>query len=238
MERLRNLSLMDFPDNPCTMKEYTLYGETFTLDPIDAAELETFKAQFGAILSMPGSEERRLMLDRLHVYVVAMRAIKHELNGIKFAGLNAGDTELGMGIIRPQFTRAAAAYKTTWSVAITTSWADWLYETAGNGYAVGKDFGLVVTHLKSLITPESYLAEARFKLSRIELLPHDTRMIKVGDNENSIAVVAIPSMILKPKATFYARLKGDTAGTDHIALGGLIYGLGRAIKEETATWTA
>lgn len=238
MQRLRNLSLVDFADNPCTRSEFTLYGESFTLDPIDAEELETFKAQFGAILSMPGSEERRVMLDRLDIYVIAMRAIKHELNGPKFAGLNAGDTELGMGIIRPQFTRAAAAYKTSWSVAITTSWADWFYETSGNGYAVGKDFGLVITHLKSLITPEPFLAEARFKVSRIELLPHDARMIKVGDNENGIAVVAIPSMILKPKSTFYSRLKGDTAGTDHIALGGLIYGLGRSIKEETATWTA
>lgn len=239
MHRLRDLSLTPFEGNPCTMSEATLYRETLTLDTIDAEELAVFKAQFGGLLAAPGSEERKIMLDCLHNYMIALRAIKHELNGPKFRGLNPEDTELGFGFIRPQFTRAAAAYKTSWSVSVTTSWADWLYETAGNAYTVGKDFGLVITHLKSLVTPEPFVSECRFQVGRTGvLIPSDTRGLRLADTENGIAIMPLPTMVLKPKASLYARLKGDTAGTDHVVLGGLVIGLGRALKEETATWTA
>ena len=63
-------------------------------------------------------------------------------------------------------------------------------------------------------------------------------MLRVGDTENMTSIVPIPTMILKPKASLYARAKADVAGTDEVALGGLVFGLGRVLKEETATWTA
>jgi hypothetical protein len=237
MERLRALSFADKPDNPVTMPAFSLYGSSFPCAPINTDELELFKAQFGAILTMPGSDERRIMLDRLDIYVLGMRAIKKELGSPTFKGLNAGDTELGMGIIRPQFVKAAAVVKTTWTVNITAAWTDWFYGAAGNPFNVGQDFGMVVTHLKSLITPEQYLAEYRFNVDRTVLLPQDGRAIKMGDNTNQVPIIAIPSMVLKPKASFYGKIKGDSAHADQIQLGGLIYGFGRVLKEETATWT-
>ncbi|MBA7711394.1 hypothetical protein ES703_120355 [subsurface metagenome] len=127
MQRLLRLNLTPRVDpatgrdnNPCTMPEATLYRETLTLGPLDADELEVFKAQFGALLAAPSSDERKLQLDRLSAYVIALRTIKHELNGIKFRGLNPEDTELGFGFIRPQFTSAAGTaaaptYKRNWS---------------------------------------------------------------------------------------------------------------------------
>lgn len=248
MQRLRRLNLIPRIDpttgkdtNPTTMPEATLYRETLTLSPLDADELAIFKAQFGALLAAPSSDERKLMLDRLSAYVIAMRSIKHELNGIKFAGLNPEDTELGFGFIRPQFVRSAAAYKTNWNLvfAAGATWYDWLYEGAGAAFAVGKDFGLVITHLKSLVTPAPFIAESKFQVGRTGILiPFDVRMLRVGDTENGTSIVPIPTMVLKPKASLYARALADVAGTDEVVLGGLVFGLGRVLKEEAATWTA
>ena len=242
MQRLRNLNLIPtgapgIDKNPCTMPEATLYKETLTLGPIDEDELALFKAQFGALLAAPSSDERKLMLDRLTAYVIAMRAIKHELNGIKFRGLNPEDTELGFGFIRPQFVRAAAAYKTNWNIAFAAvaTYYDWLYEGAGAAFAVGKDFGLVITHLKSLVTPTPFMAECRFEVGRTGILiPFDVRMLRVGDTENGTSIVPIPTMILKPKASLYARAMADVADTDEVVLGGLVFGLGRVLKQENA----
>ena len=246
MQRLRNLNL--FPTgvgaadkNPCTMPQATLYKETLTLGPLDPDELEIFKAQFGALLAAPSSDERKLMLDRLSAYVIALRCIKHELNDIKFRGLNPEDTELGFSFIRPQFTRANAAYKRNWNIAFAAvaTWYDWFWEGAGNAFVVGKDFGIVVTHLKSLVTPTPFMAECRFEVGRTGILiPFDVRMLRVGDTENGTSIIPIPTMVLKPKASLYAQALSDTADTDEVALGGLVFGLGRVLKETTPTWTA
>ncbi len=250
MQRLMRLNLTPRIDpagkdtNPCTMPEATLYKETLTLGPLDEDELAIFKAQFGALLAAPSSDERKLMLDRLSAYVIAMRCIKHELNDIKFRGLNPEDTELGFGFIRPQFTAAggtaaAPTYKRNWQIAFaaTGTWYDWLYFAGPVAYLMGKDFGLVITHLKSLVTPAPFMAECRFEIGRTGvLIPFDVRMLRIGDTENGTSIVPVPTMILKPKASFYARAESDVADTDEVALGGLVFGLGRALKEETPSW--
>lgn len=247
MQRLAGLNLTPRVDaagidrNPCTQPEATLYKETLTLGPLDPDELELFKAQFGALLAAPSSDERKLQLDRLSAYVIALRCIKHELGDIKFRGLNPEDTELGFGFIRPRFTYGAVppavgAYKNNWNVAFAAvaTWYDWLYAgtpPAATAFTIGRDFGLVITHLKSLITPAAYMAECRFEVGRTGILiPFDVRALRVGDTENGTAIVPIPTMVLKPRASLYAGAYADVVGTDEIALGGLIFGLGRVLK--------
>lgn len=246
MRRLWSLNLTPRLDpsgvdsNPCTMIQAKLFQETYALAALDAEELEVFKAQFGGLLAPPGSEERKIMLDSLSLYVIALRAVKQALNGVKFAGLNPADTEIGFGLIRPGFTTAGSqtTYKTTWQIALTTTWADWLYGAAATATTIGKDFGLVVSHLKSLVTPEPFMSECRFQIGRTGvLIPSDTRGLRMADTENGVAVIPIPGMIFLPKSSLYARARSDVAGTDEVALGGLVIGLGRALKEETPTWT-
>ncbi len=246
MQRLTRLNLnpnvvagMDL--NPATRDEIILYGETYKLGPpMDPDELNIFKAQFAVLLAAPMSDERRLMLDRINVYVMGLRAIKHALNDVKFTGINPEDTELGFGLLRPQFFRAAAAYKTNWNITmVAATWTDWFYEGATTAFVVGKDFGFVATHLKSLVTPDPFTDEVRFEVGRRGILiPADTRNLRLSDTENNVPMVPIPSMIAIPKSSFYGRAKSDVGGTDQVAVGGLVYGLGRVLKEETATWTA
>jgi hypothetical protein len=224
--------------NPVTRPEIKLYNQTYTLGkPLDDDELPLFKSQFVTLLAAPGSEERTLMLDRLEAYIVTLRAVKEALGGKKFKGLNPEDTELGFGHIRPVFTQVGGAVKVTWAQAFTTAWADWFSSAvAGTGYLIGLSFGFCATHLKSLLTPTPVLAECQFTISRTGvLIPFDVRSLRVGDTVNGIPIVPIPTLILLPNDVFYGGGRSDTAlaVTDEVQLGGLVFGLGRAIRATT-----
>ena len=226
-----------------TRPQVIAYGEQFTCAAISSGELEIFKAQFADLMSMVGSDERKIMLARLSQYILGMRIVKQSLNSVLFTGVNAGDTELGMSLIRPQFTRNNVAanlaiYRTNWNqVLVANTWGDWIFDGAGQPMALGRDFGWVVTHLKSLTTPVPFMTEARFVVGRTGvLLPIDSRNFQLADTENNVTIIPIPTMYSIPKASFYARAKSDINGTDQVVLGGLIFGLGRALREEVPTW--
>jgi hypothetical protein len=227
-------------NNVVTMSKQSINGLSFELASIDAGELAIFKAQFADLMMLPGSDERKIMIDRVQQYLIAMRAIKSALNNPHFTGIYPGDTELGMGFLRPQFTRSNAAFNLNWSVtlAAANTWQDWLYETAGNAFNVGQDFGFITTHLKSFTSPIPLTTETKFQVGRTQFVPLDTRNLQLADSENDIPIEAIPTLILIPKSTFYTRIRGDISiGAENIALGGLVFGLGRVLKQEVASWT-
>ena len=217
-----------------------LYGEDYALAPLDSIELGIWKAQFSELMSMVGSDERKIMLNRVDQYIIALRAVKMALGSVRFQGVNAGDTTIGMSLIRPQFTKANAiagnVYRATWAQVLTVNWADWIFDGAGTPMSAGKDFGFVVTHLKSLTQPNPFVSEVDFVVGRTPLLPNDVRNIRMMDSENDIPIIPLNTMIVIPKASFWARARSDSNGTDQIVLGGLLYGLGRALKEEIPTW--
>jgi hypothetical protein len=250
MQRLTGLNLvprrgaMEEDVNPCTRNSIKLYKETLSLgDPLSSDELEIFKAQFATLLAGPGSEERKVQLDRIAAYVIGLRAIKHELGDIAFTGLNPEDTELGFGHIRPVFLKANApaapgTSRTTWSQAyLGTGYIDWIFDGAATAMTEGDSVGLIITHVMSLVTPTPFTAEIRFTAGRTGvMIPVDVRALRVADNINGVAIVPVPTIVSKPKATLYAESRPDLAGTDELAVRGLVVGLGRALRAESPAY--
>lgn len=219
-----------------------LYDTDYTLAPLDQEELAIFNAQFPTLLGAPGSEERRIQLERVDVYMMGVRAIKYKLESPKFKGLNPSDAELGFGKIRPQFCCNAVApggVLANWQIALAAAtWTDFLFTGADNGYQLGKDFGLVVTHIMSYVTPVPFVSEIHNKIGRTDLIPTDVRPIKLGDNENGVGHYPIPSMFMMPRDVWWLEIMADIAGTEELAPCGIVVGLGRVLKETTAiTWT-
>ena len=243
MQRLMGLNLsprigrLGYDINPCTRKNIKLYKEILSLgDPLTSDELEIFKTQFATLLAGPGSEERKIQLDRIAVYVVGLRAIKCELGNVAFAGMNPEDTELGFGHIRPVFVimgGGTGVAPLTWSKALTSTEVAWLFETGTTAFTLGDSFGLIITHFMSLVTPTPFMAEARFIAGRTGVMvPIDVRALRIADNVNGVAVIPVPTIIAKPKSTLYAEARSDVSGTDEIAVRGLVVGLGRALKAQ------
>jgi len=223
-----------------TKPKVDLYGRTYTLASLDTDELDVYNSQFPLLLAGPDSVERKIQLERQDVYMMGMRAIKHALKAPAFRGLNPGDTELGFGRIRPQFTENGVhpSYKTTWTTGLlaAVTWTDFLFRAVDTGYACGEDFGLIVTHVMSLTTPTPFVTEIHCKVGRIDLIPSGIRPLRVGDNENGVAIFPVPTMYVLPKEDFWEEIYSDAGGTDELLQGGLVVGLGRILKETTPTW--
>ncbi len=218
-----------------------IYGTDHQLDELTEEELEIFNLQFPTLLAAPTSITRQIQLQRIGAYIMAIRAVKKQLNGVAFRGLNPEDTELGFQPIRPQFTHDpdTATYRTNWQEPLAAgAWTAFIGTNQTTGYKVGDDFGIVVTHATSLVTPSPFVSEFQSKVGRADLVPVSVRDIIIGDNENGIAVYPLPTLVLPPKATWFVQLLADVGGTEDLQMGGLVIGLGRALKETLpATWT-
>lgn len=223
-----------------TKKEINLYGQTNTLASLDTEELAFLEDNFNKLLATTDSQVRKIFEERADTLVAGIMAIKEKLQRRKFRGMNPSDAEIGIGFIRPGHTKTANAINTSWSVALTAmgTWDRWLDSAATSGYSLPEDFGLIITHFTSLVTPIPFIRTAHFIIGRVDLIPEDVTDIVLGDNENGVAVFPIPTKIVLPEDELRVRLEGET-GTEILKLGGLVVGLGRFLKTEdlvTLAW--
>ncbi|GAH73575.1 unnamed protein product, partial [marine sediment metagenome] len=164
-----------------------------------------------------------------------------------FRGMNPADMEIGMGYIRPGFTKsvgvaAGGDVNADWNVTLTgmgaLQWVNWLAATGTSGFALSEDFGLIITHLVSQISPNPLIRHIHFQIGRINLIPEEVSDIMIADNTNQVAVFPIPTKIVLPEDELQVTVEGY-AGVEVLKLGGLVIGLGRILKVEdlvTLAW--
>lgn len=216
-----------------TKKEINLYGQTNTLAALDTEELAFLEDNFNKLLSTTDSQVRRIFEERADTIVAGVMAIKEKLERRKFRGMNPSDAEIGIGFIRPGYTKSANVINPSWNIALTGmgTWDRWLDSAATSGYSLPEDFGLIITHFTSLVIPSPFVRTAHWIIGRVDLIPEDVSDIILGDNLNGVAVYPIPTKIVLPEDELRVRLEGIT-GNEILKLGGLVVGLGRFIKTE------
>ena len=214
-------------------KEIDMYGQTLTMASLDTEEQGFLEDNFNKLLATTDSQVRRIFEERVDTIVAGVMAIKEKLDRRKFRGMNPSDAEIGMGFIRAGYTKSNNVINPNWNIALTAmgTWDRWLDAAAAAGYALHEDFGLIITHFASEITPTPFVRTAHFIIGRVDLIPEDVSDIALGDNENGVAVFPIPTKIVLPEDELRVRLEGQN-GTDVLHLGGLVVGLGRFIKTE------
>ena len=223
-----------------TKKDINLYGQKLTMSTLDSDEQAILEDNFNKLLATTDSQVRRILEERVDTIVAGIMAIKEKLDRRRFRGINPADMEIGFGFIRPGFTITNGTINEDWNVTLSGmgTWDDWLYESAGNGYLLSEDFGLIITHLVSQVTPEPYIRNVHFQIGRTNLIPEEVADIILGDNENGVAVYPVPTKIVLPEDELYVTAEGH-AGTEYLKLGGLVVGLGRLLKHEdlaAAAW--
>jgi hypothetical protein len=219
-----------------------LYGQKFSLAPLDDDEQSIFEDNFNKLLSTTDSQVRKILEERVETIVAGIMAIKEKLNRRKFRGMNPGDGEIGFGFIRPGYTRhggnTTGSERTSWSVTFAAigTWVAYLDgANATTFFSMSEDHGLIITHLVSQVSPNPFVREIHFQIGRVNLIPEDVSDILIGDNNNQVAVFPIPTKIVLPEDQLLVTANGE-AGTEHLKLGGLVVGLGRLLKLETPTW--
>lgn len=219
------------------LKKVNLYGTDFKLAELDDNEQEVFDSQYKTLIGTTDSVERLILEERRATVINGIRAIKYDLDDPAFAGLNPSDSELGFGFIRPTHVKVTGTQLTAWGTSVTTSWAQWLGSaTAGTGYAISADAGMVLLYLKSLTSPQPFLSAINLKIGRTQLVPIDVRSLQIGDNVNGVAIYPIPTIYAIARQELLIRIIADVAGTDYIVPGGFTVALGKFLKSETATF--
>lgn len=218
-------------------KDFSMYGQKYTLAALDADEVAIFEDNFNKLLATTDSQVRKILEERVDTIIGGIMSIKEKLNGRKFRGVNPADMEIGMGFIRPEFVKAADAVINDWNVTLTGmgTWDRWLDSAAGAGFVLSEDHGLIITHVVSQVTPVPFVRAAHFQIGRMNLIPEDISDILLGDNDNGVAVFPVPTKIVLPEDELLTTITGQ-AGTEYLKLGGLVIGLGRLLKAETPAW--
>ncbi|GAI64706.1 unnamed protein product [marine sediment metagenome] len=217
-------------------RDINLYGQKYTMAALDADEQTVLEDNFNKLLGTTDSQVRRIFEERVDTIVAGIMAIKEKLENRKFRGMNPGDAEIGMAFIRPGFTIYDSGIRTDWNVALAGmgTFSRFLDESATAGFLLSEDFGLIITHLVSQVTPEPYVRAVHFKIGRIDLIPEEVSDILLGDNENGVAVFPVPTKFVLPEDELTVTVEGH-AGTEYLKLGGLVIGMGRLLKREDLT---
>lgn len=219
-------------------KSISLYGQDFTLSQLDTEEQQILEDNFNKLLATSDSEVRMILEERSETIVAGIMAIKAKLDDRKFRGLNPGDMEIGFGFIRPEFVKDTNTIVNDWNITLSGmgTWDTWLSGAGDSGgFQLDEDYGLIITHLVSQVTPEPFVRAAHFKIGRVDLIPEEVSDIILGDNGNQVAVYPVPTKIVLPEDELMLILTGH-AGTEYLKLGGLVVGLGRLLKSETPSW--
>lgn len=216
----------------------SLYDQTYNLAPMNAEELAIFQDNFNKLLSTQDSVIREILEERANTILMGIMAIKESLERRQFRGMNPGDAEIGMGMIRPEFVKDTNVIINDWNVVLTGmgTWDTWL-SNAGDtgGFLMSEDHGLIITHVISEVTPTPFVRALHFEIGRTNLIPEDVTDIILGDNKTQVPVFPVPTKIILPEDEFRLNVTG-VAGTEYLKLGGLVIGLGRLLKAETPNW--
>jgi hypothetical protein len=219
-------------------KEITLYGQKYNLAGLDVDEQTILEDNYNKLLGTVDSQVRRILEERSDTIVAGIMAIKEKLDNRKFRGMNPGDMEIGMGLIRPEFVKDTGTIINDWNVTLSGmgTWDTWLSATGDtSGFVMSEDHGLIITHLVSQVTTEPLIRAVHFQIGRTDLIPEDISDIILGDNTNQVSIFPVPTKIVLPEDELRLNVTGH-AGTEYLKLGGLVVGLGRLLKDETPDW--
>jgi len=233
--RIAGLSSLD-------KKEISLYGQKFSLAPLDAEERIILEDNYNNLLSTTDSQVRKIFEERADTIVAGIMAIKEKLNRRKFRGMNPGDAEIGFGFIRPGYTKSGGNTglfnRADWSVTfnVVGTWVAYLDGgSLTTPFPLTEDHGLIITHLVSQVSPNPFVRAVHFEIGRINLIPEDVSDIMIADNTNQVAVFPIPTKVVLPEDELLIRVTGEVE-TEELKLGGLVVGLGRLLKAEEPSW--
>ena len=226
-------------DTAVVRSEALLHGVAYKLDLLDREELGIFNAHIRQLLAASSSITRQIQVQRVVDYVTAIRAIKNQLDGVPFRGLNPADHELGFQLIRPQFTHDpdSATYRKNWEQPLLAkTWTPFIGTDQTAGYELGKDFGIVVTHATSLVTPKPFVTEFHTLVGRKYLAPIPMRSSMFRDTKNGTFVYPLPTLLMVPQSYWFVELLANVSGMEDLEMGGLVIGLGRVLGETAPSW--
>jgi hypothetical protein len=229
-------------------EEFLLARQLFTyIYPIDLPGLammsdynqfnvETFRSQLSAC--KPDSFHAKLFADNYQNVRAALQVAKAELGGAPFKGLFAGDSEIGMQVIRPgHILRSTSSTETPvndWTVTLAAASDYWIGYDTNNTTAINIDKRLCVLPLAVSFTQggNPQVEELYVQLGGTSYPVQVIRQSFFADNVNRIRAARIRPMIWKPKSRPLVQVYSIAASTQEMVLDGISFGLGDLLRTQ------
>ena len=209
-------------------------GEEYSGESLTDRELTVLHAQL-PMLSADNGFLTQLFNDNLGKIQGALEVAKADIGG-PFTGLSAGDSELGMQIIRPGYVRRSTAA----TEAITNDWAFtfavttdyWLGFGTDNTTAINVDKRILVMPMAVGWTqgPNPVVEELLIQLGQTTYPVNVIRHGWYADNPNRIRAARIRPMVWRPKSRPLVQTNQVNAGVDQLVLLGLTFGKGDLLR--------
>jgi len=222
--------------------------EEFATTPLTPDERELFEAQYAELFFPPWSVERRFIDSRKDKVLQALEVAKNALDDRRFGGINAGDNEIGMSVIRPG--HVGLCRDGTYTNAEADNTWRWVKTASAPGYNTGFDTWIhspthdtnpFVVHKDCFIFPMYIVEESaspklqtiKINVGRTDILYYDVSACRLRDPQTGISLIPLPTMYWGPNTDVKIAVQAKEAGTLEIRLGGFTFALGSFLDATT-----
>lgn len=233
-----SLNLMDTLQNPGGNFELAVHDDEFPTEAFNTGEAELLERQLNALFAdMDSAMMTQALKQREEAIAKVATFAKQELDGKVFGGINAGDNQIGVSILRPGHIRADPATgnaENDWYFDPgTTGWTDWIGDGGANNYSVGEDqvsvvFGFVDQDVSSEVSGINVEEFGR----NMDMLPHDTNGARLRDNETEVQYTSLPTLVAQDNDQVHVKIRADRDVESQPRLFGLTFALGGFLNSE------
>jgi len=224
--------------NPGGNFTLALHSDEFPTQPFNPQEAQLFQDQLNSLYAeLDSSILKQAFSARADVIAKTATFAKAQLDGKVFAGVNAGDNQIGFTPIRPGQIRSDPAtgnpvndwYFTPSSVG----WNDWIGNGAGNDYAFGANqVSVVFGFVDQDVTSEASALNVDSFGRNMDMLPYNLSDSQLKDNQNSLIYQPLPTLIGQENDNVHVRLRYDRQAESQPRLLGFTFALGGFLNNE------
>lgn len=224
--------------NPGGNFQLALHKDEFPTQAFNSGEAAMFQDQFNSLLSNVNSSViAEQLASRQNVIAKTATFAKAQFDNKVFAGINAGDNQIGFSVLRPGQIRSdpstGNAVNDWYFTPSSAGWNDWIGNGSGNDYSVGTDqvsvvFGFVDQDVTSTV---SNLNVQKFGRN-MDMLPYPLQDAQIKDNTNSIIYQPLPTLIAQENDNVHIRLRNDRVAESQPRLLGVTFALGGFLNNE------
>lgn len=215
-------------------------GEVYTRELLDADEERLLRTQLFGYLAANNSFLMELFRDMYPVIKYGAEVAKNDLKAV-FRGLFAGDSEIGMSMIRPNHVlRTTGATETNtndWTVTLTADDDYWIGFGTNNTTAINIDKRLCVVPLGVWFTQggNPTVEELYIQVGAVTYPVQVIRHAWVADNPHGVRACRIRPMIWKPKSRPLVQTYSINAAVQEMILVGVSFGMGDLLRTQAPT---
>lgn len=239
--------------NPASTFSIRTQNRDFKTEGLTDEEAELFEQQFNILINDFDTRHLTSLYKQREEQISDTAGLaKSQFDEKLFGGINAADNEIGFDVLRPGHIRADPADGSiinNWKFEVYesggtpstdypsvegTGWHDFIGAgTSDTDYSIDEDQVAVILGFMDQAgdTGISGINVERFGRN-VDMIPKDLNDARTLDNENELAIQALPTLVGTERDRVHIRIRADETGVYEPRLVGFTFGVGSYMNNE------